>query len=301
MNKDPEQKLTKFYKYMPAESAINSLKNETLRWSSPLCFNDPFDVPRELAEGMKFADIAAAKWDVLKDYLSNYDAPIDDLHPHFQKMIIRYRNLNDTGQNLPPQENNKDDPSIKVVENAMKAVRKHWCEYLLPRFRILCLSARKDIVPMWHHYADEYQGVVLEFDSCSGASGLWSKIRRVEYPHNPPELFTEKGWSHLIILSPEKQREKIQNFHLYTKKPDWEYEQEYRLVIINDRDSENIPNYSDWKLPKENITNIYFGPKISVQNKQLLMSLISEKLPHAQTYGMSFKFGWKIQFEKACG
>jgi hypothetical protein len=34
---------------MPASTAKIVLQNKTLRWSSPVEFNDPFDVPRELA------------------------------------------------------------------------------------------------------------------------------------------------------------------------------------------------------------------------------------------------------------
>lgn len=49
-----------FYKYMPAETAALVLKAGKLRWSSPLLFNDPFDVPRSLAGDMTATDIARA-------------------------------------------------------------------------------------------------------------------------------------------------------------------------------------------------------------------------------------------------
>lgn len=54
---------TSFFKYMTAEVAALVLKNRTLRWSSPVLFNDPFDVPRELILDLDYQDIlrAAAK------------------------------------------------------------------------------------------------------------------------------------------------------------------------------------------------------------------------------------------------
>jgi hypothetical protein len=48
------------YKYMSAEVARIVLETGKLRWSSPLIFNDPFDVPRALELPFNEADIAAA-------------------------------------------------------------------------------------------------------------------------------------------------------------------------------------------------------------------------------------------------
>ncbi len=40
-----------FFKYMSPGTAKTVLENSTLRWSSPILFNDPFDVPREMSSG----------------------------------------------------------------------------------------------------------------------------------------------------------------------------------------------------------------------------------------------------------
>jgi hypothetical protein len=49
-----------FFKYMSAATARIVLTNRTIRWSSPVLFNDPFDVPREMSFGLTPADIVAA-------------------------------------------------------------------------------------------------------------------------------------------------------------------------------------------------------------------------------------------------
>jgi hypothetical protein len=49
-----------FFKYMSAAMAAIVLQNRTLRWSSPVLFNAPFDVPWELFFGLSPEDIAQA-------------------------------------------------------------------------------------------------------------------------------------------------------------------------------------------------------------------------------------------------
>jgi hypothetical protein len=50
----------KFYKYVSAATAKEVLATRTLRWSSPMLFNDAFDVPRELSFGVTPDQIVAA-------------------------------------------------------------------------------------------------------------------------------------------------------------------------------------------------------------------------------------------------
>ena len=42
---------------MPASTAVIVLGNETLRWSAPTEFNDPYDVPSELAFDISSAEL----------------------------------------------------------------------------------------------------------------------------------------------------------------------------------------------------------------------------------------------------
>ena len=49
-----------FFKYMSAATASLVLTKRTLRWSSPVLFNDPFDVPREISFGYTPDDVFQA-------------------------------------------------------------------------------------------------------------------------------------------------------------------------------------------------------------------------------------------------
>ncbi len=80
-----------FYKYVSSNTAKKIRVNQTLRWSSPVEFNDPFDVPRELLYGVKASEI--------KREVNNYFAE-----------IIK----------TPPENTNGLKPKVKLIVDALK-------------------------------------------------------------------------------------------------------------------------------------------------------------------------------------
>ena len=54
-----------FYKYMKANVAKIALNARKLRWSSPVLFNDPFDITQELRLNFDDAQLSAAMADRL--------------------------------------------------------------------------------------------------------------------------------------------------------------------------------------------------------------------------------------------
>ena len=56
---------------MPSSTAEIVLSNTILRWSPPFEFNDPFDVPRELAFDISPKDIQVALVKKFEDIINN--------------------------------------------------------------------------------------------------------------------------------------------------------------------------------------------------------------------------------------
>ncbi|MBF2755556.1 MAG: DUF2971 domain-containing protein [Gammaproteobacteria bacterium AqS3] len=297
MNRSGKQKPTMFYKYMTADIALKTLRNETLRWSSPLRFNDPFDIPRELAEGMEYANISEALSKFQEDAMHDSKIDISDLSSDAQIIITR-------GREMPDQLRRKYIDFLRLGSKLsvnhdtafLEKERQKWRE-TIPNIRILCLSVRKDIVPMWCHYSDNYQGAVIEFNTAIdiALNMPWPNVRSVDYFVDPPELFTEKGWGRWLMLPGGKSQDEMFYFLFYAKKSDWSYEEEYRAERWEP--SADGQHYSDYPLPKSSISSIYFGPEIKPCNKKCLMQLIKKKLPHVQMYDMSFKYGWEMKFD----
>jgi hypothetical protein len=72
---------------MSADTALKVLKNQSLRWSSPVLFNDPFDVPRELSFGITPDQLVQASGQRLTDL---FNQPPEDTTglAHKLRMIV---------------------------------------------------------------------------------------------------------------------------------------------------------------------------------------------------------------------
>ncbi|MBF2755551.1 MAG: DUF2971 domain-containing protein [Gammaproteobacteria bacterium AqS3] len=287
-----------FYKYITAKVAIKTLKNETLRWSSPLCFNDPFDVPRTLAGDMKYSDISTAMACVIEKCIWNPQIEIGGFHNRAQEVINDGRGLKSQKDkeiyiksHLARDPNTRPMKLRKKTEEVLKESRQSFLERI-QKMRILCLSLERDIVSMWYHYAEKHRGVVLEFDNniSSISVGRNSKFHCVDYQENLPEIFTAKGWAEMMMSTAGY--EKFTQYHLYVKKSDWEYEKECRIAFMEKEI--NAQKYTDVPFSKESILKIYFGPKTRPRHKKRLMKLILKRYPHVQAYDMKFEFGWKM-------
>ena len=67
-----------FYKHVTAETAKVTISSRTLQWSSPLLFNDPFDVPRRAVLPFTVDELHAAMRD---EFLAVMEGKVETRHP----------------------------------------------------------------------------------------------------------------------------------------------------------------------------------------------------------------------------
>jgi len=84
-------------------------------------------------------------------------------------------------------------------------------------YRVLSLSSTAKSMPMWAHYAGNYNGVCFEFDS-DGKLGCAQKMDYIEVPFAGVSELDVSDFSNIVR----------QNF--YYKSKNWDYEKEYRIV-----------------------------------------------------------------------
>lgn len=149
-----------FYKYMSAQTVKIVLAGQTLRWSAPTIFNDPFDVPRELAFGISPHELQQACNNYL---LELHKTPPSDYAVLQEKLALVLRTYH---ERATPQLKQKildvyETPLSQPKGDATNELREWW-KNSLPELRILCLVIRPDITSMWYHYAERYTGVVVE-------------------------------------------------------------------------------------------------------------------------------------------
>ena len=279
-----EHERSSLFKYVSVSTADKILSNCSLRWSSPVLFNDPFDVPREIFCGLKPARIVEA---LLRRISSLLDEPPDnlsDLAPQLRSLIACVKN------GVPPDIRGKliADLQQTVVNEAFTSAGMdafgEWWRTSIPNQRILCLAESPSQLAMWYHYSDKYRGAALEFLCSDDHDSAWLCAKPVSYPEAKPLTYTADGWAELLTLRMESAVQKMNHLAMYTKAPDWSYEKEWR--IATPKRPHDIGLFTDYKFHPEELAGIFLGPLISAEDKTTLLAAAAN-YPQVRVYEAS--------------
>ncbi|MBK8246518.1 MAG: DUF2971 domain-containing protein [Gemmatimonadetes bacterium] len=165
------------YKYATAETAAKVLATRSLRWSSPILFNDPFDVRREFELPFTNAEYAKAVVTRAAQYARGEAEP-KTLTLRALSLVLRGA----LSRGIPEAVVLEDLRSslamtIIPVELTRQELRRVWSERV-PNMRIICFSSDAESPSMWAHYAADLTGVVLGFESSDERDSPWLRRSR---------------------------------------------------------------------------------------------------------------------------
>lgn len=129
----------------------------------------------------------------------------------------------------------------------------------------LCTSYKNRL--MWSHYADSHKGFCIEYDFSEPEDEILSKLPL-------PVVYSEKRpsvpWKAAIDNSVENMEEAYVEIMmgLLTKDKEWEYENEWRILIGATEDSELV-------MPK--VSCIYLGASIEKENRDKVIAVAKER------------------------
>lgn len=136
---------------------------------------------------------------------------------------------------------------------------------------IFCLTTNRNSLPMWGHYADNHNGILIEFDA---THPIMKKALKVKYSEKLDDvIIKEKG--------DFSKFDSIFYKSLLTKHTSWSYENEYR---IRGR-AEGVIKYDSTL-----IKAIYFGLHISYENIEKLKKANAHN-PNIKYYHSTMKTG----------
>jgi len=285
-----------FFKYMSAETAKIVLINKTLRWSSPLEFNDPFDVPRELAFNISHDEMQEATVEALINLIKKPPGNTDHLEPKVKYLLDATKDL------VSPSKKQKLIAVIREANEQLKTphstsfdeLRDMWRQ-MIPQFRILCLSEEHDVVSMWYHYANKYTGVVIEFLCDDDVPSAWLMASRVNYEEPTPNLYKATGWAELMIYRSSIREKLMYEILTHTKSEDWKYEKEWRIAQpARPGETGTISDYEF--LPRE-IGRVFLGPLISDIDKTDILN-ITRAMTHVPLSESSIGFDRNFTFKQ---
>lgn len=294
-----------FYKYVTADVAKTVLATRKLRWSSPVLFNDPFDVTQELrldfdAHALNSALTKAIvsliesgePTQVGQPVLASLLRAIETAKPDVRAAIARGV-LGGAGR-----------PTPQAVQS-MELLKEVWRQFV-PTFRVLCLSEAVDVTSMWLHYAEQYRGAVLCFEAVDEIDSCFLMARPVVYQDSAPAIADVQTWVRCMLRQTELEYHELFTQYQYVKTTDWAYEREWR--IVSGKRAGEAGLFSDYLFHPRELVAIYFGPQCTRDTKGAILPLLSPELEHVRIFegaaatGGATRFSFReVDWRDACG
>ena len=271
-----------FYKYTTAKTAEIILSTRKLRWSSPVKFNDPFDVTQELRLNFTEAELDKVLGEEVASLIEKGAFDSLDSYPGIPPELtdlLKFMSPKSPDQ-LRAMAQQLRLESGTATPGLIHQLKGHW-RRIVPTFRILCLSELRDVNSMWQHYADSYMGVVFEFEAVDEIDSCFLVARPVVYQDSPPAIADPKQWARCMMLGPTKCEELFTEY-TYVKTTDWWNEREWRIVSSARPGEAGLS--ADYCFHPRELVGIYFGEQCSAEQRANLWALLTHGLEHVQVY-----------------
>ncbi len=270
------------YRCWSEECHRRLLTNNEIFFSSPKHFNDPFD------------STIPVRYDKLTK---------NELRAVISRWLIREEpNLKKHHKKLGKKINSKmkelTDPNISLER--MREQREFWNK----KVGIFSLAECKDNILMWSHYADCHKGVCVGFDYLKIKKYIkdgcekWMRYEAIAFPKRCNidvviSLFKVEYQKEYPVINPAEIRDKNNIFIPITTKSDqWEYEKEYRLILVDRTDCIKI-------LPKNTINEVILGCRMESSHRDEIKRVLKKKNENIELYEAKMKeesFG--LDFER---
>ena len=191
-----ELKTSFIYKYCSLSTAIEIIRSQSLKFTNPKAFNDPFDCDIDLLE-------------------FNFMEANHEIKEDLKKVKLALETKN--GKEKSDFVDNIPNSKIETIyrNSQLKKIEKS---------SVCCFSYDFSNKVMWSHYADSHKGSCLIFDLACEKPFLNYDAERftqslVDYENYRPINYMSSKKNGIIRL-------------FLTKSHDWFYEQEFRIMIF---------------------------------------------------------------------
>jgi len=151
---------------------------------------------------------------------------------------------------------------------------------------IACFTTKWNNPTMWAHYANNYKGICLGYDKIE-------LDEHVEIENKPTVSYTTQG----AFLEPMKYVSNIpENFNtpiepLTIKTKNWEYEDEWRLGLLEVYGNANISDNGTQHFLKKGLKEIIFSEHINTNELRILKKIAEMTNPSIKFYKINFADG----------
>jgi hypothetical protein len=267
------------YKYTTVKTARIILSTRTLRFQSPLHYNDPFDSQWDPLWTVKTAEAMKYEYSLIARALRDPKSwPANANRKHRKAMDAERTRI----ESLPEQE--RDQAIAKFVQDAVSKPENfqwfdQWRHDFQRRLRILCLCEDPSSDLMWAHYADEHRGVVLGFNTVVVEDHILRLLEPVVYQDGPPALVDYEEWfrSQVFGWYWQPNSEDVLRKLVLTKHSHWQYEREWRFALSAPRAAS--VDFLDITFPLDSLAEIVLGFRTEVAEASEILTLAKSLQP----------------------
>jgi hypothetical protein len=256
------QKPTSFFKYTSLNTAKAILANNSFRYSSPLLFNDPFDIQTECIADKHPRFYSQDLVQRLNELVENFE-PTETLKEPWKSFVTTLQELT---RKFGYRKEKINEGLIREIEkrtsyediNRAMGLMNVWLMEHLKTLRVFCITERPDNLLMWSHYGVNHTGVVFEISGVSETDNNGFELRKISYEKNPFVMFKMSDVVRARLYGEDTMRSKLDySKDIFRKSDTWEYEEEWR-VVEKIKDFEGAP-YLDKPIIGDQIQSIIFG------------------------------------------
>ena len=273
-----------FYKYASAETTLAVLENRTVRYSSPLQFNDPFDLQHGLHFDFDINELHQKVVDRINELAALPSSPkVEHDDVWGQVVLTAHKHYPTHGFDKKAWLRMTADPFRALVcqiQDTQKQYQLHW-QRLLPSIKVFCVTEERDHLLMWAHYAKDHTGAVFELWSLPEADNPLSVARRVEYQDTPPVFFTEKEWIDDLTGVGQIDTNELYRRYAYIKSTHWSYEREWRVWYPY---SHSTGLYDPVPLGQSEFAALYFGCRADPDFVSKATDLMRLSFPNSRAF-----------------
>lgn len=280
----PTEITTSLVKFCTVETGLKILNSQSLRWSAPHLFGDPFELQHR--SGVDFD--AGALLDVLLRealiILFGPDAPAGR-HNKLVNTMARWReeerfcDEEEAGTVLRELLGQIAELRFQQVQEFVAA----WQRFAAGT-RIVCFGDKPGNLTCWQRFTGNHHGFALRFD-CGEGTAL-PRPQRVQYQHQAPVITSRQ--EQLDIIYERRRPPTTAEFadKLLTKGRQDQGEQEWRCFEPadgSDGDDDSLW-YQNRKFPSHELRAVYFGVNMAAADRMHVGRLLRANNPTAKLF-----------------
>jgi hypothetical protein len=262
---------------------LKALNHQTLRWSSPHLFNDPFEPNHSYSPDITHQKLLTG---LIKEAMIMLFGPTEPTGKanRLVAAISRWRD---------EERFSSEEEAEQVLKQLLNQVAEHqqedidrflskWQQFA-KALRICCFSDKPDNLTCWQHYADNHQGIALRFASGEGTS--LKDPQRVSYKSQPLPLTSLKQQIDIAYGKAHSSDNHEFKDNLLTKNKVNNNEREWRC-FGSDISQQNDPQhwYNDVKFVSSELQAVYLGLSCEQQHREAISQLIKNQYSKTKIY-----------------